>query len=237
MSQFAVFGLGAFGQRMVEELMRSGNEVIVVDRDTAMLDDFQNQATVCYGIDVVKEDVVRQKIPASIDAAIVDLGNKSEASILLTSYLKKMGVAQIIVKAESDEMAEVLSMVGATRVVFPGRDIAISLTAQLLSPSLLRFMAIGGGLVIAQMIIPERFVGLRLIDSNIRSEYNVNILAWKEERGDDFTIITPEHVFSKDEVILALLEEERISDFSQQLERDSSPGVLRNLFQLFFKAE
>lgn len=234
MNQFAVIGLGALGRRVVDELMDAGAEVIVIERDPDLLDQYQNRATVCYGIDALKEDLIRQKIPQSVDAAIVDLGNKTEASILVTSYLKKIGIKNIVVKAESESLAEVLELVGASRVIFPSRDTAKRLATQLLAPSLLQFMAIGGGLVIAQMQIPGRFIGQTLIESDIRKKYNVNILASKPLSDDDFTLIQPDHVFQAGEIILTLLEESSMANFSEQLEKDTRNSSLNKLFRVFF---
>ncbi|MFW6362260.1 MAG: NAD-binding protein, partial [Spirochaeta sp.] len=202
--------------------------------DPALLDLYRNRATVSYGIDAVNEELIRQKVPSDVDAAIVDLGDKTEASILATSYLKKMGIRNIVVKAERESLAEVLELVGATRVVFPSRDTAKRLAAQLLAPSLLQFIAIGGGLVIAQMVVPARFVGETLADSDIRRKYDVNILASKASADKDFTLIKPDHIFLKDEIILALLEESRMTEFSEQLDKDSRRSSLSSLFRVFF---
>ena len=60
----------------------------------------------------------------SFDAAIVDLGDRIEASILVTNYLKKLGVRAIIARAESQEHGEILDLVGATKVVFPNQEAA-----------------------------------------------------------------------------------------------------------------
>jgi len=124
MKQFAIIGLSKFGQRMLEELVGTGCEIILIDKDRQRVDQYKDQAAAVYVADALNEDVLEKLVPKGIDAAIVDPGDLTEVSILVTHYLKKMGIREIIAKADSDEQEEILKLVGATRVVRPNTEAA-----------------------------------------------------------------------------------------------------------------
>ena len=54
-------------------------------------------------------------MPESLDAAVVDMGDRLEVSILVTNYLKKLGVPEIVAKAESDQHGEILRRLAGLR--------------------------------------------------------------------------------------------------------------------------
>ena len=124
MKQFAIIGLSKFGQRMLEELADTGCEIILIDKDRQRVDQYKDRVAAVYVADALNEDVLEKLVPRGIDAAIVDPGDLTEVSILVTHYLKKMGIREIIAKADSDEQEEILKLVGATRVVRPNTEAA-----------------------------------------------------------------------------------------------------------------
>jgi trk system potassium uptake protein TrkA len=108
MKQFAIIGLGFFGKRMLEELVDTGCEVLIIDKDAEVIEQYKDKVTASYIADAISEEIINRIVPSSIDAAIVDLGDNLEVSILVTNYLKKLGVRRILAKAESDQHAEIL---------------------------------------------------------------------------------------------------------------------------------
>ena len=124
MGTFVIIGLGAFGIRMLEELLRLTDEIVIIDKDENLIKKYGDKAKKSYSIDITDEVVLRKSLPQGIIAAVIDLGGKIELSIMVTTYLKKIGVKEIVVKAESDQHEQVLSIVGATTVIFPDREAA-----------------------------------------------------------------------------------------------------------------
>ena len=116
MKQYAIIGLGNFGKRMAEEFTKLGIEFLVIDKDRESIDRYKHIASAAYCVDALNPDAINRTVPATIDGAIVDLGKQMETSILTVNCLKKMGIRQIVVKAENDEHAEILRIVGAGKV-------------------------------------------------------------------------------------------------------------------------
>ena len=147
MKQFAVIGASTLGKRVLDELIEVGCEIILVDKDPEVIEQYKNDVTVAYVANVISKDTVKRLIPSDIDAAVVDMGSRIEASILVTQYLKQLGVGRIIVKAETKEHGEILDMVGAEHVVFPNLEAARRITPLLISDLLFQYLPISSSLV------------------------------------------------------------------------------------------
>jgi trk system potassium uptake protein len=234
MRQFAVIGLGSFGRRMVEELADITSEIIIVDKDPELVERFKDQVRSAYITDALNEEAVKRIIPAGLDAVIVDLGDSIEASILVTNYLKKIGVGDIIVKASSDAHGEVLRLLGADTVIFPDLEAARRLTPMLASSLLFNYMPISAGLVLAEVVLPERFAGLTLIEANLRQKYSVNVIAFRNEGGGDYQFFSPGHKLQADEIILVAGKEKDVLEFSGR-ESGALRGKGKNIFKSIFK--
>jgi len=234
MKQFAIIGLGAFGQRMLEELLSVTNEIIIIDKDREIIEKYKDKAKAAYITDVINEVALLKIIPPEIDAVIVDLGGKIEVSIMATNYLKKLGVKEIIVKAQTDEHGEVLNMVGATKVIFPDREAAKRITPMLTSSLMFNFMPISENLALAEVRANVDCVGKTLLEANLRKTHGLNVVAMRKMSNDDFYFINdPSYVFCEDDVLLVAGSEEHINRFSGNVERKGKKDlgdVFRSLF-------
>ena len=217
MRQYAVIGLGAFGRQVAEELSELGVELLVLDRDRELLEQFSQRSTVAYCLDALKQDTIQKLIPPAIDAVIVDLGNHMEASILVTSYLRKIGVKQIIVSGgimDTILHAEILKLTGATQVVFPDREAARKIIPLLVSPDLFTFLPVSRGVVVAEVHVPPALVGSTLQEADVRRQHGVNIVAVKASETADYDFPSPEYRFLPSDILLVIGGEEKVAEFS-----------------------
>ncbi len=234
MKQFAIIGLGAFGTRMLEELLDVTDEIIIIDKDKETIEKYKDRAKAAYVTDAINEIALSKIIPEDIDAVIVDLGGKIEVSIMTTNYLKKLGVKNIMVKAQTDEHGEVLSMVGATQVIFPDREAAKRITPMLASSLLFNYLPISENLALAEVRANDFCVGKTLIDANLRKEFGLNVVAMRNLDQDDFHFINdPSYVFAEDDILLVAGREDAIGKFSSN-EKSSSRKNSGGYFKSFF---
>jgi len=234
MKQFAIIGLGAFGLRMLEELLVITNEIIIIDKDKDIIEKYKDLAKAAYITDAINEAALAKIIPVEIDAVIVDLGGKIEVSIMTTNYLKKMGIKDIIVKAQTDEHGEVLAMIGATRVIFPDQEAAKRIAPMLASSFLFNFMPISANLALAEVQVNENCRGKTLLDANLRKLFHLNVVAMRKLGSEEFFFINdPSYVFVEDDVLLLAGDEISINNFSRNPEKERKQGLgsmFRNLF-------
>jgi len=111
------------------------------------------------------------------DAAIVSLGDNISASVLVTLYLKDLDIKNIHVKIISEDHGRALERIGATEVIFPERDLAKKLAKSLSSPNLIDFLPLTDEYNIVEIAPPKKFIGKTLAELELRSKYNISILA------------------------------------------------------------
>ncbi|CEM61068.1 TrkA family potassium uptake protein [Treponema phagedenis] len=233
MKKFAIIGLGPFGLRMLEELLKLTNEIIIVDKDPQLIAKYDGKAKISYAFDVIDETSLKKAIPPDVNAAIVDLGGKIEFSIMVTTYLKKMNVKEILVKAQNDEHGKILSMVGATNVIFPDREAAKRVMPMLASELLFNFMPISETLALAEVGINKEYAGKTLLETNLRKTHGINVVAIRKQDTENFYFINdPNYPFEANDILLVAGSEEDIFTFSQDKpDRGKKLAeVFRNLF-------
>jgi len=233
MMQFAIIGMSTFGQRMLEELSQLDCEILIVDKDRDVIDAFKDKVSSAYIADVINEETIKKLIPPTIDAAIIDLGDRTEVSILVTNYLKKMGVSTIVVKAETSEHGEILDLVGATHVVFPNREAAKRITPILGSSLIFNYLPISNGLVIPEVKAPSKFFGMTLIEADLRRTQGLNVVAIRKEADGEYEFFSPEYRLQPNDLLLVVGGEENIYRFSGQRTGQRGAGlskIFKNLF-------
>jgi trk system potassium uptake protein TrkA len=233
MKQFAIIGLSRFGRRLLEELVDTDSEIIIIDKDREVIDLYKDKVAAAYIADAVNEEIVRKLIPAAIDAVVVDLGDSIEASILVTNYLKKLGVREIIARADSEQHGEILDLVGATRVVFPNREAAKRIVPFLISSQIFSYLPISKGLVIAEIRVPEQYYGKSLVEVDLRRQHRLNVIAYRKLERDEYFFYAPEYRLQADDVLLVGGSEEDVAAFTEQGLPLTAKGIT-GLFRRFF---
>ena len=214
MLQVAIIGLGTLGVRMLEDLSQSGAETIVIDKDELTINKYKDMAKYAFTTDVINAKALETVLPPEIDAAIIDMGNNFEATIMTCNNLHKLGIKKIIVEADNDEQGEVLKLVGATQIVFPEEEAAHRITPLLLTSVLHNFMPITSDFALAEIDVSDELYGKKLTDSNLRNKWNLNVVAYRKSSNDDFSFInSPNFEFKKDYTILVAGQNEDISNY------------------------
>lgn len=212
--QYAIIGLGKFGLYMLEKLLDATDEILIVDKDAAMVEKHKDAVKGAFIADAADAEVIERIIPQGLDAAIVDVGGGIEASILVVSNLKKLGVQTIIVKADDEQRGQILKMVGASRIVYPDREAALQIVPSLVSPSLFSYIQISETLVMAELLCPKAYLGLSLIEANLRKKARVNVIAIRKKDGAEYLYFTPEYRLQEDDVLLVAGKPEDVEEFT-----------------------
>lgn len=225
MRQYAIIGLGSFGQRMLEKLSDITAEIIIMDRDAELIEKYKDLAEAAYVVDAMDEETFRKLIPESLDVAVVDIQDSIEVAILATNSLKKLGVAEIIVRADSEARGEVFTLVGATKVVYPDREAASRIVPLLVSPSLFSFMPIGPNMVMAEVRVPDSSVGKSLIEANLRQRYGINVVAIRPEGSPEYRYFSADYRLSSVDLLLVAGKEKDVISFSGSEAQSSTGGT------------
>jgi trk system potassium uptake protein TrkA len=233
MKQFAIIGLSYFGKNVLEELLALDVEVLIIDKNREVVDAYSDSPLSAVVLDVLNEESLRHVLPATVDAVVIDLGDKIEASILATSYCRKMGIKTIIVKAETEAHAEILELVGATKIVFPNKEAAKRITPLMLSSALLNYLPVSGKLVIAELEIPDSFFGRTVVEADLRKKHGLNLISVKNVE-EEYGFLMPEYRFRPDDIALVSGTDEALDRFTGLAAKDRSKGsIIDSLKHLF----
>lgn len=216
MRRFAVIGLGHFGYHVARRLFEEGHEVIAIDRNKILVDAMNGFSTQAIVADVSEREIVESLGIRDIDVAVVSLGEKLDVSILVTLYLKELGIGQIVVKATTDDHAKALKMVGATDIVFPEKDMAIRVAERLSSPNVFDQIGFMEGYSIVEMEAPEIFRGVALKDSDIRNKYGLSIVLIRRN-GPEGAVLAPKasDKIEEGDILVLLGEDKCIEEFKK----------------------
>ena len=212
---YGVIGLGRFGRSLAQGLAASGAEVIVVDRDEAMVQ--QARAYTEYGY--VLQSLSKQNLEdvgiGACDAVIICIG-VLDVSLLTALNVSALGVKRIIAKAVSPEHGLLLEKIGA-EVVFPERDMGARLAQRLTANSIMDYIQLNNDMSITECPTPGKLVGVRITDSNLRPKYGINIIAIQS--GSKITTrIEPGYAFKAEDSLVILGRGEDILRFHADLD-------------------
>ncbi|MEZ5375631.1 MAG: TrkA family potassium uptake protein [Acidimicrobiales bacterium] len=189
-SSVLVIGLGRFGSSLAETLVELGTEVMAIDLDATLVQEWSTRLTHVREADATNPKVLRQLGATEFDVAVVAIGTGIEASILTTAALADVGVKNIWAKAIRDDHGSILERVGANHVIYPEKQMGIRV-AHAVSGQVIDYFQLDEGFVLAEVRPPAELIGLSLRDAHIREKYGVTIVCVKPE-GMGFTYATPE---------------------------------------------
>ena len=201
-ASFGVIGLGRFGTALAITLAQAGKEVIAVDRDESRVKELRQYTDYAFVADSINSDTLKEIGIQNCDVVAVCIGEKIDASILITMSVIDLGVPKVIAKASSVEQGEVLKRIGAT-VVYPEKDMAVRLGKRLISSTFMDYIALDNSVEIRQISVPESMLGASVIELNIRKKYGLNISA--VQNGHETNIeIAPDYRFQEGDVLVVI---------------------------------
>lgn len=157
-----VVGLGRFGTAAARELMAIGDDVLVVDRDEARVNDIAPDVTSAVQADASDAEALEALGAADFRHAIVAISGDAEASIFATMALRTLGVPNVVAKAGSTLHGAILERVGATRVVYPEREMGARVAHAFASRHVIDYLDVAPGFGIVRFAVPPDWAGRAL---------------------------------------------------------------------------
>jgi trk system potassium uptake protein TrkA len=205
MKQFAIIGLGNFGYYLATHLYEKGHDVLAIDKDPNLVQKIKDYVTQAVVADATDNKIMDSLSIHEMDAAVVCIGTDLSASIHTTLILKDVGVRQVYAKAITEPHGRILRKVGAQEILFPEKDLAISLAERLHNPSLLDYLPFFEGYSIIELTPIESFIEKELRDLDLINKYGVQVIAIKKVASRKLTMIpTGKYVLKEDDVMILL---------------------------------
>jgi trk system potassium uptake protein TrkA len=207
-----VIGLGRFGGAVADALQRLGHEVLGIDEDEKLVQEWSDRLTHVAQADTTDEGALLQLGIPDFGHAVVGIGTDIEASVLTVLALTEVGMKEIWAKAISVKHGKILSSVGAKHVIFPEATMG-DRVAHLITSRMMDFIEFDDGFAIAKTRAPREAVGRTLADVGLRTKYGVTVVGVKRP-GSDFTYAQPDTVVPPDGVLIVAGRTEQVERFA-----------------------
>jgi trk system potassium uptake protein TrkA len=200
--KFCVIGLGRFGYQVATVLAENGMEVLAIDSDESIVASIRDSVAHAIVMDVTDEASLRSIGVDEIDTVIVAMGENSTQTILITAILKKhLKTPYVITRAIDELNKEILTLVGADRVILPEKEIGIRLADNLSSP-FVDVTRLTKQFSVINIVTPEEFIGKTIKELDLFEEYEVHCIGKKEE--EKIVSVGPDYIVKElDKLIFA----------------------------------
>lgn len=179
MKSILIIGMGHFGQNLGAKLLELGNDVMIVDKDEAIINELSPLYSNAFIGNCTNIDVLKRLGINNFDICFVTIGDDFQSSLEITSLLKDMGAKYVISKANREIQAKFLSRNGADEIVYPERDIAIKLAIRCNAKNIFDYIELTGDYAIYEVAVVKSWINHSLRELNIREKHKVNVLAVK----------------------------------------------------------
>jgi trk system potassium uptake protein TrkA len=163
--------------KTASRLFEKGVEVLAIDQNEDLVEKLKDHVTHALCIDATQEKSMRSTNISEVDTAIVAIGDNIEKSILAVAMLRKLGVGRIIARAMNPLHEHVLREIGASVIVKVEEEMGDIVASKIAAPYVLQRYNFSAGYSIVEIKLGKSFHGKTLIESQIRQNYSLNIVA------------------------------------------------------------
>ena len=216
MKSILIIGLGRFGHHLCKNLVKMGNQVMIVDEKESAMEDLLFLATSAKIGDCTKEDMIKNLGVTKFDICFVCIGSNFQNSLEITSLLKEMGAKCVISKANRDVHAKFLLKNGADEVIYPDRDIAEKLAVRHSAKNIYDYVEVTGEYSIFEIPPLDEWIGKSILELDIRKKYQISILGLKENEKMNLSP-EPNHIFTEHEHVMIIGKKEDLDHVLHKL--------------------
>jgi trk system potassium uptake protein TrkA len=205
MKRVVVIGLGIFGSQLARQLYESGLEVVAIDKNRDVVQRIKDHSTKSVLADATDKEVLESIGIDAKDTVVISFGEDLSASTLLTLYLKEMKVKEIIVKVPNEDYKRILLKVGASEAIIPEREMANKVARSIISPNILEYLPISEDYTICELAPPSAFIGMSLIELDLRKKYDLQVIAIRDVLSDKLQLVPRASAVIKDSDVLVVI--------------------------------
>ncbi len=216
MKNYAVIGMGNFGFHVAKGLAQQGVNVIGIDHDEEQVHEIHEFIQDIVILDSTDIKALREAGIANVDVAVVSIGEDIEASILTVMALKDLGVETVIAKAITTVHGQILTKLGATKVIYPEMESAKKLVKQIVENINYETIDLSITMKIAKLKVPDFWVGVSILSSVFVNNHELKPIAYKHQ-GIWHTSFVNNNLLEKDDIIVVLGNSTNIDALSKKI--------------------
>jgi len=163
----SVIGLGRFGTSVARVCFELGYDVTAIDIDERRIAEASDFATMAAQADGADEEALLSLGVNRSEVGVVAQGQNIEESISCALVLKRIGVPWVIAKAETVLHGEILTKVGADRIVYPEHEAGVQVAHSLEIRHAVEYMNLTATSGVAQLGVPSHRVNTTVLEAEI----------------------------------------------------------------------
>lgn len=216
METFAVIGMGKFGFFVAKGLAQQGVNVIAIDQNEEMVRDINEYVHDAIIMDSTDIRALREAGIGQVDVAVVSIGENLEASILTVMALKELGVKTVIAKAITTVHGQILSKLGAAKVIYPEMESAKKNVKQMVENIHYETIDLSITMKIAKLTLPKFWIGISILSPIFESEFKLKPIAYKHH-GIWYTSFENDDILESDDIIVVIGESAYMDTLSKRV--------------------
>ncbi len=202
--QIGIIGLGKFGLKFGQSLISLGHEVLGVDNDQEKVKSAQDIFTQIYQADAMNREALEQIRIQDLEHVLISVGDSIAASIMITMYLKELGVPRVWVKAIHKDHERLLHKIGADEVVIPEYMAAKQIANRIAMPGFIEYLTFDKTVAVKEFSV-KRWVGKNLKELNLTSNFEIQVIAVRKNGDKNYHYIPKaDDVFHDGDSVVAI---------------------------------
>lgn len=221
-NHYIVCGYGRIGGVVVQEILKVSPDVVVIEHDEKLVEQLKREGIMHLQGDAT-DDVLLVSAGIKRARSIVTALTDEAANVYVTLTARQLNPKiSIVARANNTSHITRLEFAGADKVVLPHLIGGVRMAHTVLRPTVTDFLdlAIRGNLdlQLEQLVIGEssEFVGKNLMESHIRQDFDLIIVAIKRQNGDLVFNPGPKELLLAGDTLISL---GRPTDLSRVCER------------------
>lgn len=202
-SQFAVLGLGRFGQSIVQALSEFDVNILACDKDPNKLNEVKDYATHLIQADISDENAVKKLGLGNFEVVILATGADFESAQIASMIAKEQGAKYVMVKARNFRQKKILEKIGVDKVVLPEHEMGMRIAKSLMGTNILEVLDDCEHYTIAEMTPLDEWIGKSIKEADVRRKHNITVLAVIHD-GDITIPVCPERILGEKDVLVTI---------------------------------
>ncbi len=209
----AVIGLGKFGFYIAKSLSKLDITVIAVDSDEQKVQEISQYVENAFILNSTSKTALEEVGVYNLDTVIVSIGENIEASILTVMALKDLNNKNIIAKAINPTHGQILTKLGAYKVIYPEEIAGKILLKQLIENVKVEEIDVCEDLKMVKVIADDIIIDRTIRNIELMNHY-LKVISIKNEYGWEINI-NPEYIVKENDLLVFLGKSQNIYELQK----------------------
>ncbi|CAK8710976.1 TrkA family potassium uptake protein [Candidatus Electronema halotolerans] len=202
--QIGIVGLGKFGLKFGQSLVALGHEVLGVETDPDKVKNAQHILTQVVQTDAMSREALEQIRIQDLEHVLVSVGDSIAASVMISMYLKELGVSKVWAKAINKDHEKLLYKIGVDEVVIPEYMAAKQIASRIAMPGFIEYLSFDKTMAVKELEV-KRWAGKSLKELNLTNSFGIQVIAVRRQGEKKYQYIPrADELFQEGDHVVAI---------------------------------